>query len=821
MKRLRLVVCTLLFVVSIFGALSTSHVFAEPAALPPNPTLTADTQPNATPQSTPKPATESGSCSLWKNFSLFNCLNEGISWIIKNTLLQIAAFLLWVTANMLNYSIQIGVLGFAKWAPDQIYPIWLIVRQIVSLVIVFIGLYLGFMYILGKDDKFQRYIPWVIMFALFVNFSYPITRTMVDISNVISLNIYASAVGPDALNAGITDQNTAGGLITARLGLSGLIAGAVSGDAASNAPDMLKSVTSIPASLAAVAFVLYASYIFLIVTGIFLMRTFVLVLLIVASPILLVDSVFPLLGEKAKMLRKVFFEQLVVGPVFMIMFALTLKFLTIFSESGRLGSNFSTISTGDTTIVTFFNLIMMLVMLHVMIKVTKSTAGEVGNFASNAMGTVGGFAIGAAAGGTGFLARKGIGGLAMKAKEKGWVTEDSNSFVGRRAYALTNSVANSNFDIRNTSVAGKMAGLGMGMGMGVKMGQEETSKKKAEGIAAVSARIKTKYERDEYKTVDGKEVLIGRKGDVDPEGVARRERFHQNQGGAVFLTKQQKEVTDAAFIDDSSSKDMEEYRKAGSKEDRVRFAANIKEQLEAVNKKEGNTTSPKAQALMRTIYDIEKKEKEDKKTFDTQLEKEIDRYNETSEAKKADYLARLDKDMREAIKSNIDPQTGKASMLKPQTEVTSTTPQPTPEIATTITGEALRQERIQKVADGRAKQVQNNTNDTFLELYKTDLEQAQAKQQASAARAIVFAENRNQNTPVDIDITQPHTPVDIDITKPFNVVEQFGKASFAQRRMEAAQAARNNMTVKNVAAVTPSGAGAPQNNKAVDEPVAV
>ena len=216
MKRLRLVVCTLLFVVSIFGAFSVSHVLAQQVGYAP--TNAGRPAPNADPQKPEDPPKADGSCDLsWKGFSLFDCINGAISWIIKNTLLQIAGFLLWLTANMFNYSVQIGVLQFANWVPEGIYPIWLIVRQIVSLVIVFIGLYLGFMYILGKDEKFQKYIPWVIMFALFVNFSYPITRTMVDISNVISLNIYASAVGPEANAASSLRQALARALVTLSL----------------------------------------------------------------------------------------------------------------------------------------------------------------------------------------------------------------------------------------------------------------------------------------------------------------------------------------------------------------------------------------------------------------------------------------------------------------------------------------------------------------------------------------------------------------------------------------------------------------------------
>ncbi len=592
-------------------------------------------------------AEDAKKCSLFGVSAIVDCLDVGFTWFVKNILLQIAGFLLWVTANMFSYAIQIGVLNFSTWAPDSLYPIWLIVRQIVSLIIVFIGLYLGFMYILGRDEKFQKYIPWVIMFALFVNFSYPLTRTVIDISNVVSLNIYASTVGGNALQAGLSSNDSAGAIIMSRLGLQGLI-GSATGAENSTSVSMLNSLNSTPAALLAVCFVLYAAYIFLLVTGIFLMRTFVLVLLTVASPILLVDSVLPFLGERAKMLRKIFFEQLIVAPIFMVMLALTLKFLQIFSSTGPLSATGAVGglagSGGDITIKTFFNLIMMLVMLHVMIKVTKSTAGDVGNFASNAMGKVGGFGLGLAAGGTGLLARQGFGAIATKARDSKWVQNNQDSFLGRRAYNLSNSVANSTFDIRNTAVAGKMTGLGMGMGMGAKMGYEGEAKKKTEEIAARAARIKTKYERDVIK--DGK--VIARKGDIDKEGIEVKERFQQNQGGAVFLTKKQQEELASSFLDESSSNDMEDYKKLNTKDERETFKTSLNEQMGDL-KKNGDTTSPKAQALMRSIYDIEKQEKDTKKAFDLQLEKEIDKYKATSDAKKSDYLARLDKDMREAV----------------------------------------------------------------------------------------------------------------------------------------------------------------------------
>lgn len=656
-------------------------------------------------------------CSLFGTSAISACISEGVQWLIKNTLLEIAGFLLWLTTNMFNYAIQIGVLDFKGWAPDELYPIWIIIRQIISLFIVFIGLYLGLMYILGKDEKFQKYIPWVIMFALFVSFSYPLVRTAVDISNVVSLNIYASAVGADALNPG-SDAN-AGSLIVGKLGLQGLASSAVAaseGKTADGKTGMLGSINSIPGALLAVCYVLYAAYIFFMVTALFVVRTAALVFLIVASPLLLVDSVFPMLGEKAKLLRKILFEQLAVAPIFMIMLALTLKFLDVFSTTGKLSSTQfgSGISGGvnDNTIVVFFNILMMLIMLWIMLKVTKSAAGSLGEYATSAMGTVGGFALGAAAGGTGLLARKGLGGLAAKARDSKWVTNNQDSFMGRRAYNLSNSVANSTFDLRNSSVAQKYSGkIGMSMGMGAKMGYDEESKKKVAEIEKRGARIKTKYERDLVK--DGK--VVARKGDVDVEGVAAKERFYQNNGGAIFLTQKQQEELNSSFIDESSSKDITDYKKQPNKAAKADFARSLSAQLEKLTKDEGGTSSPRAQALMRTIYDIKKQEEDEKKAFDLQLEKEIDRYNRTAPEKRKGYLARLEKDMDKAITSSIDPLTGDASFEKYKS---SQVPVPKnidqalqqaqqPKNNQPLTGTALRQEPIKKVEERGAESVEN------------------------------------------------------------------------------------------------------------------
>jgi hypothetical protein len=467
---------------------------------------------------------EAKECSALGNNSVANCLDAGLTWIIKTWFLQLAGFLVWLSANMLNLSIQIGILNFADWSPKSLYDIWLVVRQITSLFVVFAGLWLGAMWIIGKDDKFKKYIPWVVIFALFINFSYPLTRVVIDVSNAISLNIYSSAVGTKALTGAGAD--TAGALIMERMGLQGLALSATSGKSAQYT-DVIASISSTPGALLAIIFILYAAYVFFMAAALIMARTAILALLIVASPLLFVDSMIPKLGEYAAKMRELFFSQLVVAPVFMLMLALTLKFLEVFGTSSgdytgpiaTSAGSFATLAgSGEKTLTTFFSIIMMIIMLHIMLKVTKKVSGDVGQFATKYMGMAGGMALGVASGGTGLLARASIGRGAAALRESSWIKNNQDSFLGRSAYNMSNSLANSTFDARNTDIVGKNMGkIGMGMGTGNKLGYDQALKATVDDRVARYGRIKT--ENDD--------------GTINMAGARAKQRFYST-GGVGF-----------------------------------------------------------------------------------------------------------------------------------------------------------------------------------------------------------------------------------------------------------------------------------------------
>ncbi len=449
-------------------------------------------------------------CGILK-LNLVSCADVFVSWFIKNTLLEIAGFLVWLSANMLNYSIQVSILDFNSWASESLYPVWIVIRQTVSLGIIFAGLYLGFLYIIGKDESFGRYTAWLVLFAIFVNFSYPVTRTLADISNVISLNVYSATVGSQALATDFSSsvapwaqQNTAGAIIVNRLGLQDLAVGATA--IPGSASSFVNGINSTPGALLAVIFVFYTAFVFFMATGIIAVRTVLLVLLIVASPLLFIDSVVPKLGDVSMKLRKLFFEQLVVAPVFMIMLALTLKFLDIFQTNKALSTNGSTlVQTGDATVQTFFTLLIMLIMLHVMLKVTKGIAGSAGTFATNFMGKVGGFGLGVASGGMGVLSRGTLGRVAAGARDSKWMDTMKDTKFGRGLSGAANFLANSTYDTRNIgmvssglSKAGITGGFGVSMQKSSVKGFDDKKKEREKDVVDFGKGIRDDATRNNY-----------------------------------------------------------------------------------------------------------------------------------------------------------------------------------------------------------------------------------------------------------------------------------------------------------------------------------
>jgi hypothetical protein len=326
-----------------------------------------------------------------------------------------------------------------------------------------------------------------------------------------------------------------------------------------------------------------------------------------------------------------------------------MKFLLVFSE-GPLKANIS--QTGGDPVGVFFNILMMTIMLHLTLKITKDVSGKLGEFATEKMGKVGGFAVGAATGGAGLLARGSIGKLAMKARDSKWVTNNQDSFLGRRMYDMSNSLSKSSFDLRNSSViAGGMQKAGLGMGKGRTAGYEEAMEARKKDILARGARIKTRYERDITDPKTGQ--IVHRKGDVDMEAELALDRYTARGGGSLFMAKdelngygnrkgvrellgEQADAESKKRIDEAKSKSEQDVQTYSSikkdplnrdkmgvteEERKDKFRVMLRHELDDLKKVDPSLQGQQAQSLIQTLQKID-----DKRSAEL-----VEKYNKTND----------------------------------------------------------------------------------------------------------------------------------------------------------------------------------------------
>lgn len=452
-------------------------------------------------------------CGLF-GWSVASCANAFFVWFIKTFLLSLVSIFTWLFGMLFHYSVYYGVLRFSSLVEfAALLPIWQTIRDIFNLVMIFFGFGLAILYILNLKDDLKKFIPWLVVYALFVNFSWTVSKTLVDYSNVLTLKMYQVTI-PNVLDENANSPGSeplAATQIMNSVGLQTLIqdVGKVgnSNTSQTEASSLTKAITSAPAALLLVVMAGYLAYVFLIAAIIFMLRSALLILFIIFSPILLIDVAVPWVGEYAKKGREIFFSQLMVGFVFMLFFFVVVQTTTVISTALKInqsGTNASTalasgIGTGNSSgaITSFFSMFIVLVLLYIMMKAVRAISPMAGQIANAAAGA----ALGVATGGTAFAARATLGAGAARFANSAMLDRMQGSRFGRGLKATTNRVANGTMDLRNLdsvqSIAGK-AGIAKSLGKSTSQGAQKNFEQKAKNVADTAAGIRDKTARNKY-----------------------------------------------------------------------------------------------------------------------------------------------------------------------------------------------------------------------------------------------------------------------------------------------------------------------------------
>ncbi len=246
-------------------------------------------------------------CEIWYVFSVFA--------------LEIAGALTKLSADLFDFTTQKFVLQISTLFQDEsgadsefIYGGWSIIRDLANIAAFFGAVYTGFRYITGSDGlDFKKAVTKLILYCLMVNFSFPIAKFLIDISNIISLQIYG----------GITDYKAGSGLLSrnilANINLNTLVSKVGSSETSqvgfSSFAVMWLSIIYLFASFGTF---LYASLMILV-------RVFILFICVILSPLMFLNFAFPKLTDLHDKWRENFFGQILFAPI--LMFGFWLSFI--------------------------------------------------------------------------------------------------------------------------------------------------------------------------------------------------------------------------------------------------------------------------------------------------------------------------------------------------------------------------------------------------------------------------------------------------------------------------------------------------------------
>lgn len=432
-------------------------------------------------------------------------------------ILGLMAALLGLSGLILDYVIKLSIIDLAENIKNitGINIAWATIRDLANMSFIFILLYSGIYTIFSSDNKAKKIVVPVIIAALLINFSLYFTKLIIDASNVVTISFYNSLAqaGAGALTvAGHKFDLGFSGAFMRQLNLTSLfatdnIADSIAAAGANPGPYI---TTMVGGSL----FMLVATFVFLAIGVLFLIRYLVFILLLVISPIGYMASVIPGLKSTADKYWHTLLGQAYFAPLFMIMSWITLTLTNgllnttinsniqgpvlpgMPSPQVSLGAAFASPSASSIGIIVNFCLIIGMLILTIIVSKTQATKGGIvtNDMINKGTGLLGGAMFGGAA----KFARGTIGARAnTMANDDNLKERAKNSWFAKQQLNASKYVAGSSLDIRRSAVGEaiqKQTGTDFGKG-------SLFNEKAGKGGYAQTIKDKEKKEEDYAKSL--------------------------------------------------------------------------------------------------------------------------------------------------------------------------------------------------------------------------------------------------------------------------------------------------------------------------------
>ncbi len=409
---------------------------------------------------------ETGACpkSIWNlvGADLLKCSYQLIANFIYGLVLFPFATLLGLAGTGLDAVITYTILQMADKisGPNAFTGIniaWKLIRDLMNIFFIFILVYEAILLILGMSstENIGKFIGYLVLAALLVNFSLFFTKILIDASNVVTIGIYNNIIQSSS-SVTILGRPIGGISVPfmANLGLGKIFANE-SVSAMFDGP-----LNMILGMLMGAIFMFIAAIIFIVISIMFIIRYITLLLLLMLSPIGFMGSALSFMRDPAKKWWSALNSQLIFPPVYML---LTWVVLTLMQSEGfiRASNAWDAQSYVDNKITFVMNFIVIIILLIATLIISKDISTKGSNYIKNATGKMSAFAGGAIIAGGASLARNTIGRRYDRlAQDQQLKDRAAKGDVGAQARLATyRSIASTNFDAKN---AFKAVGIDLG-----------------------------------------------------------------------------------------------------------------------------------------------------------------------------------------------------------------------------------------------------------------------------------------------------------------------------------------------------------------------
>ena len=218
---------------------------------------------------------------------------------------------------------------------SSVYEMWKFIRDFFNLFFILTLLYVAFKIVFQIDKDYKKMLLSLLLAALYINFSFPVSRALIDMTNV-PMYFFANQMMSDPSKPGesfgtaLRASQLKGILVPDSIGYSNL--GAID--------------TS--RLLAAVIFLFLFSITLLVLAILFANRVVFLIILVIFSPIGFAAFVFPGMGDWSKKWWEHFWKNALFGPAAMLGLLIATRFLAEIAQDQTF-SKIKTVATQAST----------------------------------------------------------------------------------------------------------------------------------------------------------------------------------------------------------------------------------------------------------------------------------------------------------------------------------------------------------------------------------------------------------------------------------------------------------------------------------------